>query len=368
MGNSPLHKYMYELLPEFPGPVTLHDFSLAGFRYWDAMVNGGGHDEFRREIAGFNKEAATRFGPMLDRWSKLPGGVVAACAREGLFLNQRIFAHATGMIFHSPWCVKQAEELYPLYPGRMTVVPYGATVDPVTPERKAALRAKYGLPQDVLIVGNFGLIHQTKMNVESLRAFQPVAERDPDALFILVGPEYDDNESRECVAELGLERRVRYLGAKPADEFVELVAASDIGLNLRRPPTNGETSSSLLDLFRQGIPAIITDVGTFSDFPETACRKLPWADASSQDLLTQTLLDLAESRQARRGAGGLGDAVRPRPAFLVAGRGDLRPGDRGVDPGRSEQPPDAGAGAAFPDGREGQLRSDRPAAGREAAR
>jgi glycosyltransferase involved in cell wall biosynthesis len=299
MGNSPLHNYIYKLLPDYPGPVTLHDFSLAGFRYWDAMVNGRGHDDFRGEIAGFDEQAAVRYGPMLDRWSKLPGGVVAACAREGLFLNQRIFAHATGMIFHSPWCVGQAERLYPAYPGRMTVVPYGANVAPVAPERKAALRAKYGLPQDIVIVGNFGLIHSTKMNVESLRAFKAVAERDPEALFVLVGPEYDDNASRECVAALGLERRVRYLGAKPAEEFAELVAASDIGLNLRRPPTNGETSSSLLDLLRQGIPAVITDVGTFSDFPEVAVRKIPWADATSQDLLTRTVLDLAASRAAR---------------------------------------------------------------------
>ena len=100
MGNSPLHNYMYKLLPEFPGPVTLHDFSLAGFRYWDAMCNGRGHEQFREEIAGFSKDAAARYGPMLDRWSKLPGGVVRACAREGLFLNQHIFAHATGMVFH----------------------------------------------------------------------------------------------------------------------------------------------------------------------------------------------------------------------------------------------------------------------------
>ncbi len=152
-------------------------------------------------------------------------------------------------------------------------------------------------------MGNFGLIHSTKMNVESLRAFKAVSEHDPDALFVLVGPEYDDGASRECVAALGLERRVRYLGAKPAEEFVELVAAADVGLNLRRPPTNGETSSSLLDLLRQGIPAVVTDVGTFSDFPDIAVRKIPWLGASSQDLLTKTVLDLAGSRAAREELG-----------------------------------------------------------------
>ena len=303
MGNSPLHKYMFETLPSYPGLVTLHDYSLAGFRYWDAMVNGRGHESFREELEAFGPGVADRFAPMLDRWSKLPGGVVGACGREGLFLNQRIFEHATGMVFHSPWCVEKTNGLYPDYPGRLTVVPYGATAEPVTPARKAELRDRYGLPQEALIVGNYGLIHSTKMNVESLRAFAPLARRNPTALFILVGPEYDDGASREAVAALGIVDRVRFLGARPAEAFVELVAASDIGLNLRRPPTNGETSSSLLDLLRQGVPALITDVGTFADFPSHALRKLPWVDESDQPLLTRTLLDLAESRQAREDLG-----------------------------------------------------------------
>ena len=155
MGNSPMHKTMYEALPSYPGVVTLHDFNLAAFRYWDATQNGRGHETFRDEIAAFNADAAVRYGPMLDRWSKLPGGVVAACAREGLWLNQRIFAHATGMVFHSPWSVDRARVLYPDYPGELTVIPFGATVAPIDRDRKAATRARYNLPADAVIVGNF---------------------------------------------------------------------------------------------------------------------------------------------------------------------------------------------------------------------
>jgi glycosyltransferase involved in cell wall biosynthesis len=89
------------------------------------------------------------------------------------------------------------------------------------------------------------------------------------------------------------------MGPKPAAEFVELVATADIGLNLRRPPTNGETSSSLLDLLRQGIPTLITDVGTFADFPEHAVRKLPWRDDRDQAMLTKTLVELATNALER---------------------------------------------------------------------
>jgi glycosyltransferase involved in cell wall biosynthesis len=299
MGNSQFHKYLYDLLPRYPGLVTMHDFNLSNFHYWNANVNGRGLESFREEMAAYDPEVASKYGPMLHRWSKLPGGVVAACVREGIYLNHKIFEHATGLVFHSPWGAEKSRALYPGYPGGLTVLPFGATAMPVDQERRGTIRSRYGLPHDALIVGNFGLIHQTKMNVESVRAFAPLAERDPNALFVLVGPEWDNGEARACAESLGIQKRVRFLGPRLANDFVDLVSCVDIGLNLRRPPTNGETSSSLLDLIRQGIPAIVTDVGTFSDFPERAVRKVKWDGASSQDLLTRTFLDLASSREAR---------------------------------------------------------------------
>jgi glycosyltransferase involved in cell wall biosynthesis len=303
MGNWRIHKYIYDTIQSYPGLVTLHDFNLAWFRYWDAMVHGQGHDSFRAELASYSAEAAERFGPLLDRWAKLPGGVVDACVREGLHLNERIFEHATGIVFHSPWCVDQARRIYPDYDGVLTVVPHGATVAPVTPERRAAIRDRYGFPRDALIVGNFGIVHPSKMNVESLRAFAALAARDPRALFLMVGTEWDDGASRAAVAGLGIASRVRFLAPKPTSAFVELVGAADIGLNLRRPPTHGESSGSLLDLLRQGIPAIVIAVGTFVDYPDHVVRKLPWIGESSQGLLTRTLIELAENRSAREQLG-----------------------------------------------------------------
>lgn len=313
VGNYKYHEYIYNLLPVHPGLVVLHDFNLAALRYWDAMANGHGHETFRQELAAYSVEAADRFGPMLDRWSELPGGVVDACVREGLHLNQQIFAHATGVIVHSPWCADQARLTHPDYDRQLTVVPHGATLAPLTVERRAAVRARYSLPQDALVVGNFGIVHPSKMNIESLRAFAALVDRDPSALFLVVGPEWDDGASRAAVADLGIVSSVRFLAPKPTREFVELVGVADIGLNLRRPPTYGETSGTLLDLLRQGIPTITTAVGTFGDFPDKAVRKVPWVDESSQGVLTGTLLELAENRSARAELGKFAmDYVRDR--------------------------------------------------------
>ena len=50
--------------------------------------------------------------------------------------------------------------------------------------------------------------------------------------------------------------RVRFLGRQPASAFTDLMLVTDIGVNLRKPPTNGETSGALLNLLAAGVPQL----------------------------------------------------------------------------------------------------------------
>ena len=147
-----------------------------------------------------------------------------------------------------------------------------------------------------------GIIHSTKLNVESIAAFAELAPRRPDALFLFVGSELDGGESRRLAERLGLSRQVRFLGHYPSD-LADVAAISDIGICLRRPPTNGETSASLIDLLRLGVPTIVSDVGTFSGYPDTVVRKVPWA-GDDLDPLVQAMIELAENPDDRAVLGG----------------------------------------------------------------
>ena len=306
MGNSHLHKYIYELLPKFPGVVTLHDFNLAGFQYWDSSSSGAGLDGFCRVVEEYDPDLAPGLAESLAEWDRTPGGVIDQCALAGIALNQRIFRHALEVVVHSPWCVRQARSIHGDLADKTQVVPHGAAVIRRTPEEIAALRGRYGLPRDGLLIGNFGIIHPTKMNVESLRAFAEVARENPDALFLLVGTEHDNGAARKEVAELGLSSRVRFFAPKPTAEFIELAGIVDIGINLRRPPTNGETSGALLHLLCQGVATIVSDIGTFGDYPETVVRKVTFSDDRFSELKT-CLLELARNPDMRHelGASGL---------------------------------------------------------------
>src|SRR5262249_60803105 len=102
---------------------------------------------------------------------------------------------------------------------------------------------------------------------------------------------------------LGLEQRVRFLGRLAAVDYADLIKVIDIGINLRRPPTNGETSAALLDLLAAGVATVVTDVATFGDYPDSVVRKVRW-DARGPEELRRALGTLASDPGARQALGG----------------------------------------------------------------
>jgi glycosyltransferase involved in cell wall biosynthesis len=316
MGNSlEYHGYLYDVLLRHPGLVTLHDFFLSVYPYRDTRGGAEVLASFRREIRHYCPERAGEFLPQLDAWCEEEGGLAAACVRRGLYLNRRVFEASTAVVVHSPWCREQVRAWMPEHVERTVVIPMG--VDPPTrPDGDlGAIRQRFGLPRDALIVACIGFVHPDKLVVEALDAFRPLAEADANALFVCVGQENDGGEARRHAAALGLSGRVRFLGRQPGGAFADLIAAADLGINLRRPPTNGETSAALLDLLAAGVPTIVNDIATFADYPDAVVRKVRW-DAQGPDALARAVSELARDRPAREALGrSARDYVREQHAW-----------------------------------------------------
>ena len=140
------------------------------------------------------------------------------------------------------------------------------------------------------------------MNVEAIEAFAAVARAVPSAIFAFVGHDLGGGQAREKADELGLLDRIRFLGRQDDAAFADLIAASDLSVSLRLPPTNGETSAALMDLLGAGVPTIVTDVGTFAGFPDAIVRKVRW-DGDGPAALAAAMLGLATDREARERLG-----------------------------------------------------------------
>ena len=115
------------------------------------------------------------------------------------------------------------------------MIPHGIHPKQTTDAERAAIRERFGLPPDAVVVASFGFVHPDKMSPEALDAFVTVARDVPEALFVFVGEEADGGEVRRHAASLGLSDRVRFLGRQPWEAF----AAVD-----RPSPTSASTSGS----------------------------------------------------------------------------------------------------------------------------
>jgi polysaccharide biosynthesis protein PelF len=142
-------------------------------------------------------------------------------------------------------------------PARARVIPTGIDV-----ERFVALRAKGG--EATPIIGLVGPVVPAKDVKTFIRAMKVVTSRRPDAQGWIAGSTSDDPayaaECLQLVASLDLQRKVRFLGVRPAEEVLH-----SLGL-LMLTSASEALPLAVLEAFAAGVPVVATDTG--------ACREL----------------------------------------------------------------------------------------------
>jgi glycosyltransferase involved in cell wall biosynthesis len=99
---------------------------------------------------------------------------------------------------------------------RTQVVPNGIDLAQFTSTQtdRCALRRELGLPETATLVGHVGRFVEQKNHRQLIEIFAEIARHRPDAALILVGAGHLQTEIRERVADLGLAKRVRFLGVR----------------------------------------------------------------------------------------------------------------------------------------------------------
>ena len=118
---------------------------------------------------------------------------------------------------------------------------------------------------------------------------------------ILVGEPHPEFPIESLIRSLGLSAHVRVLGFTPIEDFVGYLAACDIVLNLRYP-TVGESSGTLLRALGLGKAVMVSEVGSFREFPDDVCLKVP-VGAGEEDLIFEYLNLLVSRPEVARALG-----------------------------------------------------------------
>jgi glycosyltransferase involved in cell wall biosynthesis/SAM-dependent methyltransferase len=274
VGNNGHHAFVYETALRHPGVVVMHESNLHHLMA-DLTIKRGDWDAYLRECEYEGGASALAFG---ERVRKLEVGP----DYEGVPMTKRLLAASRGVVVHSRFMREEMRAAG--FAGPTAVIPHGAWIPQAD---RNGFRHKLGLDEATPLVGIFGYLKPYKRIAESLRAFRRLLRLVPNVKMILVGEPHPEFPVEAMIRTMGLAANVRVLGFAPIADFVGYLGACDIVLNLRFP-TVGESSGTLLRSLGLGKAVMVSEVGSFQEFPDDVCLKVPVGNGE-EDLIFEYL-------------------------------------------------------------------------------
>lgn len=275
-GNSPwYHDYMYNMLPEYPGYVILHDVSL----YYLTVDHYSATNSVFTEIYKMHgaKGICTIKEAIRDGY---PDNLlyIKTVASE-LRMNQDILQYAKGVFVHSDAARNMVLESVPL--SNVKVINIVLPDVEYDRNKKQEFRTNYNLGEADFVIGSIGYISNTKMNEEiCLAVKQYNSSHEHKIKYIMVG-------EGNCVDQY-LDQYIIKTGFVEDTYFLPAIDSCDIIFNLRKL-YNGESSYTLMQSLALGKTCIVSDIGWFSEFPDDCVCKL-------KDTTAKTIYDILEEK------------------------------------------------------------------------
>ena len=285
VGNNPdAHGWIVDALERRPGLVVLHEFVLHHLIAGLTLGRGDPEAYFRA----------------MHRDAGVVGRLLAHGVADHVLppiwehrahefpLAGDILDRADGVICHSRYVEEQAREYG--FNGLLWVVPM-----PAWPSVEVGRRL---VPEGRFpVIACLGHLNAAKRVPQLVDAFARLREGFPDALLVLAGSAAPGLR----LDELGPEDGVLRLDYQDERDLWQLLADCDVCVGLRWP-TMGETSGMAIRALSLGTPLVVSDVGWFSELPDSVAAKVP-VDEFEVDTLTALLELLArdDALRARMG-------------------------------------------------------------------
>ncbi|OQB25974.1 MAG: D-inositol 3-phosphate glycosyltransferase [Chloroflexi bacterium ADurb.Bin180] len=212
--------------------------------------------------------------------------------------------HADRVIAISQDTAHDLERFYRLERGRVEVIypGYDESYRPLPAEQVAAIRSKYGLPDQFVL--HVGSISRKKNLLPVVRAIALLRERGQDVRLVLIGRLYGKGRDGELLRGLEsgeLASQVTWLGAVPSEDLPALYNAATV---LTFPSLQEGFGLVPLEAMACGLPVITSGAGAIGEVVGDAARIVEAAgDAEAWAQTLQEVLREPEARQTMRKAG-----------------------------------------------------------------
>lgn len=277
MGNNyDVHKCIGDMFMKRPGVLEVHDLSLHHYIASELVVTGK-VDEYVDVVRYCHGE----YGVNIVR--EFLGGFAPTPWENhalDLTVNKHFVDKATAVIVHSDMAKQMIKAIRPDVP-IINIPLHVCDLIPNTEEVKRNAKKALGIDEDCYLFGSFGFATKTKRIYQALKALSQYKEH--KFKYVVVGQEINLDTKAEA-KKLGIEDKVIVTGYTSLEEYKLYMQACDVCINLRYP-TNGESSANLQRILGMGIPSVITDIGTFSEYPDNCAVKVSYGENEISDIL-----------------------------------------------------------------------------------
>ena len=256
------HSAIYGVLKQHPGIVVFHDFALQDFFLGLARAQGNMEVYLDELEACYGKAERLRAAEFFARGALPP----QVNAQLDFPLNERMARSAEGIIVHSEWSrhrLRLAAPGVPIALIRHHITAHAAATPSIKDQNDEERRVE---------IASFGLITPDKGIERALRALAALRD-DHNFHYTLVGSAENFPDLPQMIRKYGLENHVSVTNYVALAEFQQRIVDTDIAINLRERPV-GATSGSLCRIMAAGIPAIVSNVGAFSELPDGSVVKI----------------------------------------------------------------------------------------------
>eukprot|EP01028_Stygiella_incarcerata_P006006 TRINITY_DN24718_c0_g1_i1.p1 TRINITY_DN24718_c0_g1~~TRINITY_DN24718_c0_g1_i1.p1 ORF type:complete len:949 (-),score=184.35 TRINITY_DN24718_c0_g1_i1:509-3355(-) len=290
LGNSEFHIYMIPYLTEYPGDIMLHDVRLAGMWLNHAWINHGDHPG---AFCHFLRQEEGAFIIPEAKWN------------EKCLLTRKFPDLLDDHVYMVSFAIRLAKRVFVFSEYAKKLVRYfGATEVrllhfPYHSPTGDCGKILWEVGDQPLWVTSFGDVVETKQLDVLIQAIGMVRKQFPFVNLAIVGriSEYFNSQLRSLLDDIPNSRDgIVITGYVSLEEFEEWHHRSSISVQLRKS-SQGESSASAADCFSSGIPMILQDIGTFSEFSDVA-RLIPFECGPIE--LANAIIDLVEHPEKRR--------------------------------------------------------------------
>jgi len=289
MGNNyEAHGYIYEALKEHPGVVVLHDYVLQGF-YAERYDANGDFEMYCRLQKKYYGERGESIANNIARPETLP--IWESAAAVDYPLNEDVLESAKAVIVHSNFIKEKIQDGF-----HRPIVKINSHAYALKTFDRNRVRDQMGINKDSLLISSIGYINKNKRFDVILSALDEL--NNPAITYVIAGKDRG-NLLKNYFGKKNLNIIVK--GHLDLGDLEALVAASDICINLRYP-TMGESSGALLRMMGYGKPVLVTNYGSYADFPDYSVLKID-PDIDEKEYIKRFVTTLIQEEDFCRSVG-----------------------------------------------------------------